>query len=182
MAGNMPDLLAMNGMPYAQLAAKGLLEDLYPYLDADSDFSRDDFFQNVFKALEVDGKLYATWPLFLCADGYGRRLRRGRYPGLDLSAADEALATMPEGCTPFSVYTVRDDILQTCLALDMDNFVDWSTGECRFDSQEFIDLLNFAALFPESFDWEKYEYTPRSETRAALPRASRCSCRPVYIF
>lgn len=183
MAGNMPDLLAMNGMPYAQLAAKGLLEDLYPYLDADSDFSRDDFFQNVFKALEVDGKLYATCPSFSVQTVMGAASVVGDTPGWTYQQLNEALATMPEGCTPFSVYTVRDDILQTCLALDMDNFVDWSTGECHFDSQEFIDLLNFAALFPESFDWEKYEYTPEDRDQSRIAEGKQMLMQAsIYSF
>ena len=66
---------------------------------------------------------------------------------------------MPEGCTAFDQYVTKSDILNTCLALDMDNFVDWSSGKCSFDSQQFIDLLNFANSFPSSFDWENYEWS-----------------------
>lgn len=43
MSGDMPDILALGQLPYRQLAAKGLLADLYPYLDGDGALSRDDF-------------------------------------------------------------------------------------------------------------------------------------------
>ena len=33
-------------------------------------------------------------------------------------------------------------------------FVDRSSGKCHFDTQEFIDLLEFMMLFPEEFDYE----------------------------
>jgi len=38
--------------------------------------------------------------------------------------------------------------------------VDWNTGECSFDSEEFISLMEFANRFPETFDWENHEWTP----------------------
>ena len=61
MAGNMPDILALDTQtPYRQYAAKGLLEDLYPYIDADSELDRSDYFPNVFSALEVNGGLYTA--------------------------------------------------------------------------------------------------------------------------
>ncbi|NCC68773.1 MAG: extracellular solute-binding protein, partial [Clostridia bacterium] len=57
-AGNAPDIIAINDFSYDQYAAKGLLEDLYPYLEADSDISADDFVPSILKIQETDGKLY----------------------------------------------------------------------------------------------------------------------------
>ena len=56
-AGNVPDILPVSQLPYKQLAAKGILEDLYPYIDADPQLDRNDFFPNVLTALESDGGL-----------------------------------------------------------------------------------------------------------------------------
>ena len=56
----------------------------------------------------------------------------------------------------------------------MNDFVNWSTGECNFNSKEFTDLLEFAAQFPESFNWDEYEYTPDDITETASRRANRC--------
>ena len=44
LAGNVPDIIDLTGVPYTQLASKGLLADLYPMIDADSAFDRADFF------------------------------------------------------------------------------------------------------------------------------------------
>ena len=57
MAGKLPDLIPTGAIPYRQIAAKGLLEDLYPYLDGDPELSREDFFPNLMNALEVNGGL-----------------------------------------------------------------------------------------------------------------------------
>ena len=159
LAGNMPDILSLRQLPYRQLAAKGLLEDLYPYLDADKDLSREDYFPTVLSAIEADGKLCQAVPSFSIMTVLGASSVVGDKPGWTYEQFDAALASMPEGCEPLDYYTTRDDILQTLMYLDMDDFVDWTTGKCSFDSSEFIDLLNFAKRFPAKFDWDSYEWT-----------------------
>jgi hypothetical protein len=55
LAGNCPDIISLNGLPAKQLAAKGMLADLYPLIDADPELSREDFFPAVLKAMENNG-------------------------------------------------------------------------------------------------------------------------------
>lgn len=173
MAGNVPDIIDTSSLNYVQLASKGIIEDLYPYIDADPELSRDDFFANVLSAMEVDGKLCTTVPGFYINAVMGASSVVGDTPGWTYEEFDAALASMPEDCQPFDQYVTRDSILQNCLALDMDRFVNWGTGECRFDSQEFIDLLNFAARFPESFDWENYDYTAEESTASRIAQGKQ---------
>ena len=99
MAGNMPDILSVaESIPYRQLAAKGLLEDLYPYIDADEQLSRSDFFPNVLSAMELDGKLYAACAGFAVETAVGASSVVGDTPGWTYDDYYAALATMPEGC------------------------------------------------------------------------------------
>ncbi len=160
LSGRLPDIFCLNGLNYRQLAGKGLLEDLYPYLDADKELKRSDFFPNVLAAMEVDGKLCCTLPSFYISSAIGAASVVGDKPGWTYEQFDDALAGMRERvpeCTPFDQYVTRDAILNTCLALDMTDFVDWSSGEVHFDSEQFVKLLQFAAEFPEEFDWENSE-------------------------
>lgn len=168
LSGNMPDILDLDGMPAEQLAAKGLLEDLYPYIDSDSEFSREDFFPSVLAALENDGKLYTTCSGFYVQTVLGAASVVGDTPGWTLDEFNAALATMPEGCTAFDSYMTRDDIMYYCLALDLDSFVDWNTGKCTFDSEGFTDILEFAKSFPSDFDWENYDYSDEESTPARV--------------
>jgi len=162
MAGNCPDLIDMNGLNLSQIASKGLLEDLYPLLDADPELSRDDFLPNVLSAAESNGKLMHTISYFTIDTVIGASAIVGDTPGWTYEALNSALRDMPDGCTPFDVSTTRDTVLNSCLNLDMADFVNWATGEVNFDNQEFIDLLKFAAQFPETYDWEQYDYTTDS--------------------
>lgn len=177
LAGNVPDILGISGLNYTQLASKGLLEDLYPYIDADEELNRDDFFQNVLGAMEVNGKLCVTVPTFVIDAVAGAAKVVGDEPGWTYDELKAALATMPEGCTVLDQYTTKGDILQSCLALDMDNFVDWGTGECRFDSEQFIDLLEFANSFPTDFDWENYEYSEEDDLTLRLSQGRQMLIR-----
>lgn len=168
MAGNLPDLIVMNQLPYEQMASKGLLEDLYPYLDADKELDRDDFFPNVLKALEVNGGLYQVAPSFQIITLIGASSVVGDKPGWTYDEFNAALATMPAGCTPLDQYTTRDDILQRLVTMEMDNLVDWNTGKCSFDSEEYVDILNFANRFQAEFDWENYEWTQDEATEKRI--------------
>ena len=168
MAGNMPDLLAVSLLPYDQLASKGLLEDLYPYLDADKELSRDDFFPTVLKALEVNGGLYQVAASFQIMTLIGASSVVGSKPGWTYDQFNAALASMPAGCTPLDQYTTRDDMLQRLLTMEMDNLVDWNTGKCYFDSEDYINILNFANRFQAEFDWEHYEWTEDESTEKRI--------------
>lgn len=56
MAGNGPDILDTGALPIRQYGAKGLLEDLWPYIEKDSDIGREKLMEKVFRAAEQDGK------------------------------------------------------------------------------------------------------------------------------
>jgi ABC-type glycerol-3-phosphate transport system substrate-binding protein len=73
----------------------------------------------------------------------------------DLNAA---FKKMPEGSTIFDETMTRPDILNTCLSMDMDDYVNWTTGECSFDKGGFQKLLEFANSFPSDFDWKNYDW------------------------
>lgn len=160
MAGNMPDIIALDSeLPYRQMAAKGLLEDLYPYIDADPELDRDDYFQNVFSALEVNGGLYDAAAGFGIITAVGATSVVGDKPGWTYDDYYAALATMPEGCEGFDFGYDKNNLLTICLALDLDDYMDWSTGECHFDSENFVKLLEFANQGQKEFDYENYEYS-----------------------
>lgn len=159
LAGNCPDIIDLSGLPAKQMAAKGLLADLYPLIDADPEMSREDFFPSVLRAMENGGKLYATCSSFEIFTAIGASRIVGTEPGWTYAELMDALREMPEGCSVFSQSETRADVLQMCLMLEMDRFVDWNTGEVSFNSQDFIDLLNFARSFPAEFDWDHYEWS-----------------------
>ncbi len=173
LSGKMPDIFSLSGMNYRQLAGKGLLTDLYPYIDADPTLKREDFFPNVLAALEVDGKLCSTVSSFYISSAIGAASVVGDEPGWTYDEFNAALSSMPEGCTAFDQYVTRDNILSLCLALDMTDFVNWNTGKVSFDSPAFIQLLEFANSFPSEFDWENYDWNSEERTEDRLAQGKQ---------
>lgn len=161
-SGNVPDLFVNDQLPISQYAAKGLLRDIYEFIDADEEISREDYFENVLKALEINGGLYSICSNFGIATLVGNADVVGPDMGWTLQEMQEVISAHPEVEYILSPGSTRSSILQAMLVLNMDNFVDWNTGECSFNGQEFIDLLNFSSLFPETYDYNSgnYESTP----------------------
>lgn len=162
LAGNCPDIIYLSGLPVSQMAAKGLLEDLYPYLEADSEIDTNNLFTNVLKAAENNGKLVRTVATFGISTCIGSSRVVGERNGWTYDEMYSALNEMPDGCTPFDISTTRGDILRSFLGLEMNRYVDWSTGKVDFSNEDFMALLKFAAGFPEQYSWDTYDYTTDS--------------------
>ena len=170
MAGEGADIIPMDGLNYQQLAAKGLLEDLYPYIDEDPEMDREDFFPNLLDALTVDGGLYQAVSGFSVQTLAGAASIVGNTPGWTYEDYYAALAAMPEGCTPLDIWSTKDVVLNSMLYVVLNDLVDWSTGEVRFDSPEFRQMLEFVNSFPESYDWENYDMMETAEQRVRQGR------------
>lgn len=181
MAGNVPDILDLNGLPVEKLAAQGLLADLYPLLDGDAELSRDSIFPNILEALDQDGHLYRTASGFEVITVVGARSVVGPGPGWTLADFKKALAGMPEGCQPFSEYTTRNSILNQMLSMAMGELVDWETGKCYFDSPVFRDILEFAAQFPETYEWDEERVWTEEDDEPNRIAAGRQMLQTVYL-
>lgn len=158
LSGKVPDIFSTNGLPIDRYGAKELLEDLWPFIENDTELGgRDAVVKPIFDAIATDdGKLYQIVPSATLWTVLGSSAVVGDESSWTLEDATAALATMPEGCEMFSLGTIQSDVLSQICSVGLDSFVNWETGACGFDSDEFVQLLEFAKLFPEDFDWESY--------------------------
>lgn len=154
-AGDIPDiydfsLSSIDTIPSsAQFARRGLLEDLYPYIDNDPELSREDFIPGVMSAMEIDGGLYELVPSFSLVTTFAssRVLGDGAplsYSGLNFMAANSERFD--------SVFDKRHDrmwLLGNILDASGSKLVDWTKGECYFDSDYFRSLLETMKAIPE---------------------------------
>jgi ABC-type glycerol-3-phosphate transport system substrate-binding protein len=149
LAGQIPDVLNIEtGMPYDSYVKKGMFTDLYPLIEADETLSADDMVSSVLKALEVNGKLYSLSPSFTVMTLIGRKDVFGDRQGLTF---DELQAIADErGAELFPFDMGRDGFVSQYINSTLHNYVNKETGECSFDSPEFISLLNMAKTMPDS--------------------------------
>lgn len=157
-SGKCPDLIDLRSGNFTLYANKGVLENLYPYMEKSS-LKKEDFLENVLAAYEVDGKLYAVISAFTISTTMAKQSVVGNINGWTLSE----MLDFVEANNPDNIfnYGYRDSIFYYCIYNNIDEFIDWETGKCSFNGDEFIRVLEFAAKFPdaESFNWSDQEGT-----------------------
>ena len=156
MSGNVPDMIVSDGtISMDPFIRKGLVEDLYPYLDKDEALSRDDLVSDMLKSAEVDGKLYYAFSAARIDTMAGLTEVVGHKMGWTMDEMKAALATLPEGARPFAdIYLTRDEVLIQSMRFNASAFIDWSTGKCSFDNPYFLEILEIAKDYPEEIDWD----------------------------
>ena len=168
LSGKVPDLFMTNSLPIEQYAAQGILIDLKPLIDSDSELSYDQLMTNVADAASVDGKLYEAFSEFTIMTVAVLKKVADNFQSWTLADVHSAMDMLQPGASVFGTGYTRDGVLQSCVGNAMAKFVDWNTGKCSFDSQEFKDLLAFANEFPETFDWENYDYSNDTDSYTAM--------------
>ena len=149
LSGNVPDLFASDGLPIAQYGARGLLYDMYELIDSDPELSRESFFENILDAFATDGKLYTITPSFRIMSLVGNADAVGPETGWTLEEMRSVIESQPEIQYVLDASMSRQSMLQQMLTLNLGRYVDWETGECSFDSEDFVELLEFCAALPE---------------------------------
>ena len=149
LAGNMPDLLDLSDeIPLRRYASRGLLEDLWPFIDSDPELGREGVMERPLEAAEVDGKLYQIFPRFAIETAAGAPAAVGNKMGWSLEELQAALAKLPAGSSVLAPGETRESIFEAMFGDSLDQFVDWEAGKARFDSPEFRAILEFCADFP----------------------------------
>lgn len=154
LTGNVPDLIDLSMGNYAQYMNKGIMEDLYPYLKNSSVVKKEDLNSSVLKAYSVNGKL----PCIPSAVTISTLVVKATDVGEKIRWSISDLIALVEENPAYSIIMQRmskEDILYLCVYMNEASYIDWTTGECRFDSEEFKELLEFANRFPNTINWEE---------------------------
>jgi hypothetical protein len=137
------------------LISQGYLADLYSFIDSDQMLSREDFFPNILKGYEnASGEL----PVI------GNRLLVSTMVSVDPSITDESWtankfldvmeSTIRSGNTePLGSSLTGSNFALTMVELMSNEFINHNTGDCYFDSETFIHLLEAAAIIPANPDF-----------------------------
>lgn len=147
MSGKGPDLISVSNLNYGQYADKQLLANLGEFMKNDPDFSDQNYFSNVLNAAKHEGKLVAMPVVFSI-----QTLTSGLAPsdlqvdeanwtwndllnkGMEVVDKDSTFGVM--GAMPPS------SLLSKMVLSQFDHYVDQTAKQAKFDSPEFIKLLN----------------------------------------
>jgi len=113
---------------------------------------REDFLSNVLEALSSEDGLYRIAPSFGVNTFVAKTADVGKEPGWTMDEAMEVLASKPEGTKLLSEMTASNFMYYT-MWISGENYVDWNTGECYFDTEGFQKALEFANTLPREIDY-----------------------------
>lgn len=143
------DLICVKNIPEHILINRGILTDLYAYLEHDGDIAPDDLVTGFLEALSQDGHLYSIAPGFGISTVIGRASQVGDEMGWTIEEFQEATTAMGDEMDIFYAPT-NEEVLKRLTIANLDFFVDWKKGECSFDNAAFIGFLEFANQYQES--------------------------------
>ncbi|MBQ7980937.1 MAG: extracellular solute-binding protein, partial [Oscillospiraceae bacterium] len=146
-------------LPVDSYISKGLLADLYQFMDKDETINKEDYLTNIFEAYEVDGKLYELVPSFTINTLIGKSSIVGEESGWTMAEFIELVDANPE-MSVYSYEISRSDFFMDMISSCYSAFINNETGECSFNSDDFIKILEFANRFPKEVDWEQWNDDP----------------------
>lgn len=164
-SGKVPDILLLDeSMPVESYMNKGLFEDLNPYIEKDSELDINNFMPNIIEAFSQNGKLYIMVPNFSIRTLVAKTSEVGPERGWTVQEAMALWDSKPEG-TEFLNGSTQAEMLDSCMRMASSQFIDPKTGKCSFDSEEFIQMLEFINRFPKELGddyysdeyWENYD-------------------------
>ena len=159
LSGNSPDILDLGGLDIENLANKGVLEDLAPFLEKSTVLNKNDFFESILKAATFHGKIVYIPSSFTLETIAAKSSLVGDKMGWTMEDVVRLKNQYPN--SELIEYATKKDIMQIMLMMNKDSFIDEETGTCHFDSKEFKDLLVFANAFPKEYDYnEERPVTP----------------------
>lgn len=161
-SGKNPDMVYLDPNETALLTGMGAFTDLYEFMDNDTTFTRDAFLSNYLEACETDGKFYSIEPTFMIQTIGAKK----KYVGTSDWSLDDFRNTfddMPDGMELFESGNNEKAVL-SFLTNDGNTFVDYQSFTCNFDSDEFIDILEFAGQFPSVDEYDFEQKSCRNDT------------------
>ena len=149
-SGEGPDIIDYGPVFSTSDIVGAYTENLLPYLEQESEF---ELFENILETFYYEDKLYAL-PVSFSLDSYagdkdvlGQRTKWNIIEMMEcyLKNADSRILYPGE---------MKKDVLGNILYGSSNYYIDWENGSCRFDGEEFRQVLEFANLFPDTLNLE----------------------------
>ena len=155
-AGNCPDIIDLAQVENEQnLASKGVFEDLTPYMEKSSVLKKEDLLEGVVEGFSYEGKLLSIPTTIDIQTLVGKSSVVGEDMGWSMDDMMACVEKYPEA--ELMEGYQKSTVLYMALVFSESNFINWEESTCYFDSEEFKQVLEFANMFPNEYDWANYD-------------------------
>ncbi len=151
-SSNCPDIIDLSNSNINNYVSKGLLRDLSSYLESSS-VKREDLMEAVLDAYTFEDTLVCIPTKFSIATIMGRTSQLGDRTSWTIKDVMEFSAQYPDA--KLFNYSSKATMLATCLQYSSESFIDYAAGKCNFESQDFLDILEFCNTFEAETDWDR---------------------------
>lgn len=151
-SSNCPDIIDLSYGNVNSYVSKGLLIDLSPYLE-NSSVKREDLLESVLDAYTFGDTLVCIPTGFSISTIMGRTSQVGSRTSWTIKDIMEFAAQYPDA--KLFNYSSKGSMLSTCLQYSSEAFIDYNSGKCNFDSQDFLDILEFCNTFETETNWDR---------------------------
>jgi ABC-type glycerol-3-phosphate transport system substrate-binding protein len=142
-SGEIPDMIDFYNLPWHSYADKGFLLDLNTQLDTEN------ILPWLWDAIAYNGANYTFPSCFTVETLYGKSSALG---GLTSWTLEDFFA-MESSCGMALFDNIDQNLFLYYVEQYMlDDFIEYETATCQFDSEEFISLLNYATTLDEAAD------------------------------
>lgn len=151
-SSNCPDIIDLSNSNINNYVSKGLLRDLSSYLESSS-VKREDLMEAVLDAYTFEDTLVCIPTKFSIATIMGRTSQLGDRTSWTIKDVMEFSAQYPDA--KLFNYSSKATMLATCLQYSSESFIDYAAGKCNFESQDFLDILEFCNTFEAETEWDR---------------------------
>lgn len=145
LSGNSADILC-NFSEFSQFNTEDVLVDLNTFIDGDKGLNRDEYFDNVFRAFETDGKLFQIPVSFEVQGLLGNKELIGDRTGWTYSEFQDVVDQIPENVSAIDDM-LYDELLDMLLSVNIDQYIDYGKKEVHFDSADFKQALEITKAY-----------------------------------
>ena len=153
-SGNAPDMLNLQYLDIYNLVDKGVIDDLRPYFDRDTEIDIQDYVESVVEACMIDGVLVSVPLEYVIYSYFGKADMVGESAGWTIDDVAECLNNNPGSV--FSAWT-REFMLARILQYSIDTFIDSDSGTCDFTTKTFDELLDIIEPLPSEANYSPIE-------------------------
>lgn len=140
--GNSPDIIVRNAYDITRYIQLDLFENLYSFMENSDGIKREDLIPNIIAGAEVDGEL----PVIMTNFGINTSVAKTKHipdESINWTVDDvfNTLNSLPDDMSFFFGETSINAVASYILTIAENDFVDYGSNSCRFDSDEFVELL-----------------------------------------
>ena len=164
LSGDGPDIL-LNFSTYSQFFSEEVLLDLNTMIDGENGFKRDEYFDNVLRAFEYNGKLFNI-PVSVMMTGY--LVNADVVGDRENWTYDDFLqvtSQLPDKMSVFSDMSCKS-VLSELLSVSGSAFINYEKKETYFEGEDFKKILEIAKKYgdpninPDAQGWEMEYHDP----------------------